>query len=100
MVWRDETSGYAELDWRLVILDEAQAIKNATSAQSKAIKKIPARGRIVLTGTPIENHLGDVWSLFDFCSPGLLGTAAEFKKFVKASEKTGRSVMGWHRFVD
>ena len=79
-----------ELDWRLVILDEAQAIKNAASAQTKAIKKIPARGRIVLTGTPIENHLGDVWSLFDFCSPGLLGTAAEFKKFVKASEKRGR----------
>ncbi len=79
-----------ELDWRLVILDEAQAIKNATSAQTRAIKKIPARGRIVLTGTPIENHLGDVWSLFDFCTPGLLGTATEFKKFVKASEQKGR----------
>jgi non-specific serine/threonine protein kinase len=79
-----------ELDWRLAILDEAQAIKNAASAQTKAIKKIPARGRIVLTGTPIENHVGDVWSLFDFCSPGLLGTAAEFKKFVKASQKRER----------
>ncbi len=44
----------------------------------------------MLTGTPIENHLGDVWSLFDFCTPGLLGTAAEFKKFVKASEEKGR----------
>jgi hypothetical protein len=80
-----------ELDWRLVVLDEAQSIKNAGSAQTKAIKKVPARGRIVLTGTPIENHLGDVWSLFDFCSPGLLGTAAEFKKFVKASEGKARS---------
>ncbi len=78
------------MDWRLVILDEAQAIKNTASAQTKAIKLISARGRIVLTGTPIENQLGDVWSLFDFFSPGLLGTATEFKKFVKASEQTGR----------
>ncbi len=79
------------VDWRLVILDEAQAIKNAASAQTRAIKKISARGRIALTGTPIENHLGDVWSLFDFCSPGLLGTSAQFKKFVKASEHKGRT---------
>ncbi len=73
----------AERSWSLVILDEAQAIKNATSAQSRSIKKLPARGRIVMTGTPVENHLGDLWSLFDFCSPGLLGSAAQFKKYVK-----------------
>ncbi len=47
------------------------------------VKKLPAAGRIVLTGTPVENHLGDLWSLFDFCCPGLLGTAAQFKQFVK-----------------
>lgn len=76
----------ADVNWRLVILDEAQAIKNAGAAQTKAIKKIPAGGRIVLTGTPVENHLGDLWSLFDFCSPGLLGTAKEFQKFVKADD--------------
>ncbi|MBS0260488.1 MAG: DEAD/DEAH box helicase [Planctomycetes bacterium] len=69
--------------WGLVILDEAQAIKNSGSAQTKAVKKLPAQGRIVLTGTPVENHLGDLWSLFDFCNPGLLGTAAQFKGFVK-----------------
>ena len=73
----------AKVPWSLAILDEAQAIKNASSAQTKAVKKIPAPGRIVLTGTPVENHLGDLWSLFDFCSPGLLGTAAQFKKYVK-----------------
>ncbi|MFG0262150.1 MAG: DEAD/DEAH box helicase, partial [Novipirellula sp. JB048] len=82
----------ADVDWRMMILDEAQAIKNASSAQTKAIKKIPASHRIVLTGTPVENHLGDLWSLFDFCSPGLLGTAAEFKRFVKASEDPKRKV--------
>ncbi len=76
----------AEMNWRLVILDEAQAIKNAGAAQTKAIKKIPCGGRIVLTGTPVENHLGDLWSLFDFCSPGLLGTAKQFQKFVKADD--------------
>lgn len=75
-----------DVNWNLLILDEAQAIKNAGAAQSKAIKSIPARGRIILTGTPVENHLGDLWSLFDFCSPGLLGTATEFKKYVKAGD--------------
>ena len=69
--------------WSLVVLDEAQAIKNASSTQSRSVKKLPAAGRIVLTGTPVENHLGDLWSLFDFCCPGLLGTAAQFKQFVK-----------------
>ena len=69
--------------WSLAVLDEAQAIKNAASTQTRAVKKIPAGGRIVLTGTPVENHLGDLWSIFDFCCPGLLGTARQFKDFIK-----------------
>ncbi|TVS19762.1 MAG: DEAD/DEAH box helicase [Planctomycetaceae bacterium] len=69
--------------WDLVILDEAQAIKNAASAQTRAVKKIPARARIVMTGTPVENHLGDLWSIFDFCCPGLLGSARQFQSYVK-----------------
>lgn len=73
--------------WNLVILDEAQAIKNAGTVQTRAVKKIPCRGRIVLTGTPVENQLGDLWSIFDFCCPGLLGNAAQFKRFVKIGEK-------------
>jgi non-specific serine/threonine protein kinase len=73
----------AKVDWRLLILDEAQAIKNVAAAQTKAVKKLSAAGRVVLTGTPVENHLGDLWSLFEFCCPGLLGSAAQFKKFVK-----------------
>jgi non-specific serine/threonine protein kinase len=76
-----------ESQWPLVVLDEAQAIKNASSAQTRAVKKLPAGCRVVLTGTPVENHLGDLWSLFDFCSPGLLGTAGEFKKFLKRLNK-------------
>lgn len=73
--------------WQLIILDEAQAIKNAGSTQTKSVKKLNAAGRIVLTGTPIENQLGDLWSLFDFCCPGLLGSAKQFKDFVKRLNK-------------
>jgi non-specific serine/threonine protein kinase len=69
--------------WRLVVLDEAQAIKNASSTQTKAVKQLSSHVRIALTGTPVENHVGDLWSIFDFCCPGLLGSAAQFKQYVK-----------------
>ncbi len=69
--------------WRLVILDEAQAIKNSGTKQSRAAKELTASSRIAMTGTPIENRLSDLWSLFDFLNPGLLGTAREFGSFVK-----------------
>ncbi len=77
------TSWLAEVDWRLVILDEAQAIKNPATAQSRAARRLRAEGRIVLTGTPVENRLADLWSLFDFLNPGLLGPAAVFSAFVR-----------------
>ncbi|NLP17843.1 MAG: DEAD/DEAH box helicase [Firmicutes bacterium] len=69
--------------WNYLILDEAQAIKNPATKQTKAIKQIPAAMRFALTGTPIENRLGDLWSLFDFLNQGLLGTAKEFTNFTK-----------------
>ncbi|MBV8900719.1 MAG: DEAD/DEAH box helicase [Verrucomicrobia bacterium] len=72
-----------KLTWNLVILDEAQAIKNAGARQTRAVKELRAAARVALTGTPIENRLGDLWSLFDFLCPGLLGTAAEFGRVVK-----------------
>jgi len=80
-----------KLSWRLIVLDEAQAIKNADSAQAKAIKKIPAVCRLTMTGTPVENHLGDLWSLFDFSSPKLLGNATEFKRFISSKDDSQRS---------
>jgi non-specific serine/threonine protein kinase len=76
----------SEIVWRLVILDEAQAIKNPDAKQTKAIKRLKARSRIALTGTPIENRLAELWSLFDFINPSLLGTAKQFAQFVKRLE--------------
>ncbi|MEE4607029.1 MAG: DEAD/DEAH box helicase [Desulfobacteraceae bacterium] len=69
--------------WNYVILDEAQAIKNPATKQAKAAKSLSCRNRIIMTGTPIENRLSDLWSLFDFLNPGLLGNINEFKKFSK-----------------
>ncbi len=69
--------------WDCLILDEAQAVKNPATKQTRAIKKIPARHKIAMTGTPIENDLTNLWSLFDFLNKGLLGTSAEFKDFAK-----------------
>src|SRR5665811_330518 len=69
--------------WRLVVLDEAQAIKNPAAKQTKTVKQLRADTRIALTGTPIENRLSDLWSIFDFINPGLLGSSKQFSSFVK-----------------
>jgi non-specific serine/threonine protein kinase len=72
-----------ETPWRLAVIDEAQAIKNPGAKQTRAVKQIKADARIALTGTPIENRLGDLWSIFDFINPGLLGSARQFTSFAK-----------------
>lgn len=69
------------INWDLLILDEAQAIKNPVAQQTRAIKLLKSQVRFILTGTPIENRLMDFWSLFDFIAPGLLGSRTEFMSY-------------------
>jgi non-specific serine/threonine protein kinase len=80
-----------KLKWDVVLLDEAQAIKNPSSRQTKIIKSLDSRMRIAMTGTPIENGLSDLWSIFDFVNCGLLGTASEFMGFARNSNEGGYS---------
>ncbi len=80
--------GLQAINWDVLILDEAQAIKNADAKQTKEIKKITAKLKIAMTGTPIENNLTNLWSLFDFLDKGLLGTAREFEEFSQSINET------------
>ncbi|MGC8501221.1 MAG: DEAD/DEAH box helicase [Leptospirillia bacterium] len=72
-----------ETPWHLVVADEAQALKNPGAKQTKTVKSLLAHARIALTGTPVENRLSDLWSLFDFTHPGLLGSKKDFGNFTK-----------------
>jgi hypothetical protein len=76
----------AEASWRLVVIDEAQAIKNPDAKQTRIAKMLKAQAKFALTGTPVENRIGDLWSIFDFINPGLLGSSKEFSNFVKRLE--------------
>ncbi|MDB6139315.1 MAG: SNF2-related protein, partial [Verrucomicrobiaceae bacterium] len=77
------SNSFQQHPWNVLVLDEAQAIKNPGTAQTRAVKKLQARTRIALTGTPVENRPGDLWSLFDFLNPGLLGSASAFAETLK-----------------
>ncbi len=85
--------------WQAVILDEAQAIKNPGAKQTKAVKELTATNRIIMTGTPIENRMSDLWSLFDFVNPGLLGTAKEFTAFTKGLADSPAGYSGLRRVI-
>ena len=89
-----------KVNWRLVVLDEAQVIKNPNAKQTRAVKALKAQGRIVLTGTPIENNFRDLWSIFDFVNPGLLGSSKAFANFVKKlADQPGASYAPLRRLV-
>ena len=83
-----------DMEWGLVILDEAQAIKNPAADQTRAVKKLKAKAKIALTGTPVENRMSDLWSIFDFLCPGLLGSARRFKEFVRGLERRDQDRYG------
>ena len=68
------------VNWAGIVLDEAQNIKNPDTKQSQAVRALAADYRVALTGTPVENHVGDLWAIMDFLNPGLLGTEEQFKR--------------------
>jgi non-specific serine/threonine protein kinase len=72
-------------EFGVAVLDEAQAVKNPGATQTRAVKRLRARVRLALTGTPVENRAGDLWSVFDFVNPGLLGSAKEFAAFLQSA---------------
>jgi superfamily II DNA or RNA helicase len=74
---------FESIAWRVAVVDEAQAIKNPGARQTRQVKKLQAQSRIALTGTPVENRLSDLWSIFDFTHPGLLGSQKVFAQFTK-----------------
>lgn len=79
-VARSDTSLLKKKAWHTVVIDEAQNIKNADTAQSKAVRSIPAENHIAMSGTPIENRMSEFWSIMDFANHGFLGTLAAFQK--------------------
>lgn len=92
LLWRDEDMLTAH-DYHLLILDEAQTIKNASSKAAQVVRMLNARHRLCLSGTPLENHLGELWALFDFMLPGFLGDQKSFTKHWRTPiEKQGDSV--------
>jgi len=97
LLWRDEEA-IAAHDYHLLILDEAQTVKNAASRAAQVVRKLKARHRLCLTGTPLENHLGELWAQFDFLLPGFLGDAKGFNKtwrspIEKLGDKLRRDVL-------
>ncbi len=79
LLWRDEEA-LLEHNYHLLILDEAQTVKNVSSQAAQVVRKLNARHRLCLTGTPLENHLGELWAQFDFLLPGMLGDAKSFTR--------------------
>ena len=77
---QNESARFNQVAWNTIVLDEAQAIKNTATKRSQAAMELQADFRLILTGTPIENHLGELWNLMQFINPGLLGSSDQFQK--------------------
>ncbi len=87
---QNEINKLEKIDFNTLVLDEAQAIKNVATQRSKAARKLSADARFLLTGTPMENHLGELWNLMDFLNPGLLGSVESFQeRFAIPIERDG-----------
>ena len=84
----------ATVPWDLVVADEAQHIKNATSSTARNLRTIESRCRVALTGTPVENNLTELWAILDWATPGLLGSRAAFRKVWAAPIESGVDAVG------
>ena len=79
----------SDQEFDYVILDEAQAIKNAQTVSAKAVRLLNGRHRLALSGTPVENHIGELWSIFEFLNPGMLGTSSAFRRASLVQRRDG-----------
>ncbi|MGN7309128.1 DEAD/DEAH box helicase, partial [Bacillus subtilis] len=92
----------ASLHWSTVVLDEAQYIKNYRTKQAQSVMRLSTPHRIAMTGTPVENRLSELWSIFQFLNPGYLGTASSFRQRYTGmgpSEENAASLRELHRLV-
>ncbi|MBB3045569.1 DEAD/DEAH box helicase [Nocardioides soli] len=90
----------AEVAWDLVVADEAQHVKNPRTATSRALRSIPSRARVALTGTPVENNLTELWAILDWAIPGLLGSRNAFRKVWAGPIESGREPSKAKQFAD
>ena len=86
---RRDHAALADVGWDIVVADEAQHVKNARSSTARALRSIPSRARVALTGTPVENNLTELWSILDWATPGLLGSRNAFRKVWAAPIESG-----------
>jgi non-specific serine/threonine protein kinase len=94
-VLRRDIRSLGAVEWNYAVLDEAQAIKNSATQTARAVRRLKARRRLALTGTPLENHLGELWSQFQFLAPGLLGTERHFSRaFARPIAQGKQEVLG------
>ena len=96
---RNDIDSLKEINFDYAILDEAQTIKNEQSVSAKACRLLQADHRLALTGTPVENHLGDLWSIFEFLNPGMLGRSSALQSFVRSNGEDADALESLRRGV-
>ncbi len=97
---RVDADALAAIPWDLVVADEAQHVKNSRSATARALRRLPSRGRVGLTGTPVENDLTELWSILDWAIPGLLGSRQAFRRVWAAPIESGAEPTKAGQFAD
>lgn len=97
---RADATSLAAVEWDLVVADEAQHVKNSRTSTARALRQLPNRARVALTGTPVENDLTELWSILDWCVPGLLGSRQAFRRVWAAPIESGAEPTKARQFAD